>query len=353
MPYKDPAKAKEKAKERYQQNKETIKAKSKSWRENNKDQAQEYNTNYRKNRNQHAYDSITSGSIIDQNTWDLWCNKIKRHAEEKYPYSDDFTNEVMFEMMVQGCFYCDDMATTIDRIDSKLDHTPENCVGCCPGCNKSKGAADPDTFVRKSYYRAREEYYDDDTDIWFVHKNKPRMDIYKLKKVPFELTKDEWDKLIVGECAYCHRSPTTWFGVDRIVPSKGYVSDNVASCCWDCNRDKLDDDVKTMRSRNERIAQRMDAGELVIGDHEKVILHQGKDPSSKTVCANGKVYENMSAAAREIDMSLTTFKRRIRDGKDPYIFAVTKEFYEEYKDYENITKNMFIAFDHFYINTDL
>jgi len=319
MPYKDPAKEKE------------------------------HKQKYRKNNKQHAYDSIASGVIIDRHTWDPWCKQIKSCAKtNKRPYSDDFTNDVMFEMMVQGCFFCDDVATTIDRIDSKLDHTPDNCVGSCEGCNKSKGVADPDTFIRKAYYRARGEYYDDDTDLWFVHKNRPSMSNYKSKKVPFELTKDEWDKLVVGECAYCHRSPTTWFGVDRKIPSKGYVSDNVATCCWDCNNDKAEDDVDTMRARNERIAKRMDDGELVIGDHEKVILHKGKQPSSKPVCAYGKVYETQKAAAKAIEMRLTTFGNRIKDGKDPKIFAVTKEFYEEYKDYEDVTKNMCIAFDHFY-----
>lgn len=311
----------------------------------------DYKRKYRKNLNQHAYDSITSGSIIDQNMWDLWCNKLKSNAAQKRPYSDDFTSDVMFEIMVQGCFYCGDIATTNDRIDSKLEHAIENCVGSCDGCNKSKGAADFNTFIRKAYYRARGEYYDDDIDVWFVHNQKPkmRMSIYKRKKVPFELTKDEWDKLVIGECGYCHRSPTTWFGVDRIVPLLGYVDGNITSCCWDCNLDKLEDDVDTMCARNERIARRMDAGELVIGDHEKVILHKGKKPSMM-VFARGKVYESISSAADAIVMDKTTFGRRISDGKDPNIFEVTRGFYEEYKDSENITKDMFIAFDHFYTN---
>jgi 5-methylcytosine-specific restriction endonuclease McrA len=338
MPYKDPIKNRENARK---------------WNEKNKEKKQERDQErYAKNRkkcNQYAYDSIASGSIIDQNMWDVWCKEIKSSAKN-HPYSADFTNGIMFDMMIQGCFYCGDIATTIDRIDSKLEHTRENCVGSCNGCNKSKGAADSDTFARKAYYRARGEYYDDDANVWFVHKNKPGMDNYKRKGVPFELTRDEWDTLVIGECTYCHRSPTTWFGIDRIVPSLGYVDGNVASCCWDCNNDKAKDDVKTMNKRNERIAQRMDDGELVIGGHEKVILHQGKKPFSMTVYARGKMYESISSAAKATKTSQRTFGRRISDGKDLEIFAVTKEFYEEYKDSENITKDMFIAFEHFYTN---
>lgn len=320
MAYKNPAKKKEK---------------DRDWYEKNKEKKKERVVKRLQNLKQHAYDSIMSGNIIDQHTWDLWCNKIKSTAKQnKHPYSDDFTSDDMFEMMVQGCFYCEDIAMTIDRIDSKLEHTPDNCVGSCHACNVSKGIADHNTFIRKAYYRARETYYDDDINIWYVHKQKPSMDCCN-KKVSFELTKDDWDKLVVGKCAYCHRNPTAWFGVDRIDPPKGYVLGNVESCCFDCNVDKFDHDVNTTRARNERIAQRMDAGELVIGDHEKVILHQGT--RSMAVCANGKVYESISVAADANEMNKTTFGRRIRDGKDPEIFTVTKEFYKEYKDSENIT----------------
>jgi hypothetical protein len=318
--------------------------KKQDYYEKYKEKQPEYQARKNKKRKQHAYDSITSGKIIDQKKWDVWCNKIKRvAANNKHSYSDNFTNDIMFKMMVQGCFYCKDVATTIDRIDSKLDHTLDNCVGCCLGCNVSKGAADSDTFIRKAYFRARGEYYDDDTDIWFVRKNKPSMSVYKRKKVPFELTEVEWDELVIGNCAYCHRRPTTWFGVDRIEPPKGYVLGNVASCCWDCNNDKSKDDVETMCARNERIAQRINSSELVIGNHEKVILHNGK--KSNPVCAQGKVYENQTVASDSIDMNRTTLGRRINDGKDPGIFAITREFYEEYKDsIENITKNMFDNF---------
>ena len=213
----------------------------------------------------------------------MWCNVIKTRAKcKKHPYSEDFTNDVMFKMMVKGCFYCGDIATTIDRVDSTLEHTIENCVGCCHGCNNSKGIADPATFIRKAYYRVCGEYVDQDTNIWFVYKNKPGMSQYnynaKKKGVLFELTKEDWNKLVKGDCAYCKRSPTTWFGVDRLVPSKGYVLDNVISCCFDCNLDKLEDDVENMMERNKRIVNRVIAGELVIPECEKVILHRNQKP---------------------------------------------------------------------------
>lgn len=292
MPYKDPVKQKEWQKEYEAKNKEKRKEYFETYRSNNKEKRKEcYEINKEKEREQaakryeerkqHAHDSITSGIIIDKNKWNVWCRVIKRNAKiNKKQYSEDFTNDVMFEMMLQGCFYCGDIATTIDRVDSKLDHTPENCVGCCYGCNMSKGAADPATFARKACYRDRGEYHDEDTDIWFVHKTKPRLASYKYdaKKqgVPFNLLKEDFDTLIKGNCAYCKRSPITWFGIDKIVPSLGYVLDNVVSCCYDCNLDKLDDDVDIMMVRNKRIANRVISGELVIPKCEKVILHRNQ-----------------------------------------------------------------------------
>jgi 5-methylcytosine-specific restriction endonuclease McrA len=272
---------KRKKKEYYENNGDKIKDSSAKYYEKNKEKIDEKNAKYLEDRKQHALDSISVGEIIDKNKWDMWCKEIKRCAiKSKHPYSDDFTNDIMFEMMIQGCFYCGNIATTIDRVDSKLDHTLENCIGCCYGCNNSKGAADPSTFIRKAYYRARRKYYDDDTDIWFIYKSKPGFAQYKShankKRVSFELTKEYFDDLTKEGCKYCRRSPTTYFGVDRIVPSLGYIIDNVVSCCFDCNIDKFEDDVVTMIERNERIAYRVDAGECIIAECEKVILHTGR-----------------------------------------------------------------------------
>lgn len=283
MPSKDPVKRKESNSKYYQNNKEKQKEKQKEYYEKNRERRKEQSKESTKKRNEvhkhYAYDSIISGKISDIRKWDMWCNEIKRCAKKhKHPYSDDFTNDIMFEMMVQGCFYCGNIATTIDRVDSKLEHTPDNCVGCCKGCNVSKGAADPATFIKKAYYRSRGKYYDDDILIWFIHKEKPRWCEYRRraekKGVPFELTKKDFIELGQGDCEYCKRSSSTWFGVDRVVPSIGYVLDNVVSCCFDCNNDKFDDDIFTMRLRNEQIAKRVDAGELIITECEKVILHK-------------------------------------------------------------------------------
>ena len=298
MSYKDP---------KYQQ----------KYRADNQEKMKEYQSKLREDLNQHAINSITSGEINDQKKWDLWCNQIKKGAA-KYPYSVDFTNDIIFEMMTKGCFYCEDISTTIDRVDSKLEHTPNNCVGCCRCCNFSKGAAYPDTFIRKAYYRAREEYVDDIVDIWFVNKQKPSMSSYKTRAqkqgVPFELTKKDWELLINGDCEYCKRTPATWFGIDKVDPIKGYVLENVVTCCYDCNIDKYIIDIVNTMKRNERIASRVDAGKLVIGEFEKSIIHNGRHLSSKKVYAYGNVYSSKIEASRALGKYHCYVGRCIKNG---------------------------------------
>ena len=249
-----------------------------------KEKQKEYDTKLIEDLKQNAYDSITSNEIIDRKKWDQWCERIKRSAE-KYSYSGDFTNDAIFEMMSKGCFYCGGIAITIDRLDSKLDHTLNNCVGSCHECNISKGPADPATFIRKAYFRVHKEYVDDDHDIWFINKNKPTESVYKIpakkKGVPYELSKEDFDTLIRSDCAYCTRSSSTWFGIDRVIPSLGYTNDNVTPCCWDCNLDKSKGGVDMTKMRNERIAKRIETGELIIYNCDKVILHRGTVTSKK------------------------------------------------------------------------
>lgn len=295
------------------------------------DKRKDYNEKRHEDRKQHAIDSITSGKIIDQHKWNVWCNVIKRGAKNnKHPYTDEFTNDIVFEKMTRGCFYCGDIAMTIDRVDSTLEHTIDNCVASCVRCNYSKGSADSATFIRKAYYRARGEYVDDVTNIWCITKQKPRMDRYKKnaekKGVIFELTKKVWETLIKGRCVYCKRTPTTWFGIDRAIPSLGYVIDNVFSCCFDCNVDKHVNEIDITTTRNELIAVRVDNGELVVRDCDKSILHKGINKTSNKVCAYGNVYDSKADASRALGKSDNYVTQCIiRGSHSNDIYEITEE----------------------------
>jgi len=220
--------------------------------------------------------------ITDDKLWHTYCQKKRaRNATTRYPFSVDFTDDLFFEKMKDGCFYCGDLATTIDRLDSSLGHTPDNCVGCCWPCNFSKGNGDPNSFVRKAYFRARGRYFDDIEAIWSDNIKTPFISDAKSKskrqKRPFALTQDEWDVLTIGNCAYCHRSrpENKWFGVDRVIPTDGYTPDNTVSCCHDCNNDKGELFVEDMKKRNDKIAKRLESGMLSFFDCATSLRNKG------------------------------------------------------------------------------
>jgi len=66
----------------------------------------------------------------------------------------------------------------------------------------------------------------------------------------FKLTEEEFSKLTQKECHYCGAKPNNisrfprhngdyiYNGLDRIDNTKGYIIDNVVSCCKKCNRAK-------------------------------------------------------------------------------------------------------------------
>jgi 5-methylcytosine-specific restriction endonuclease McrA len=238
MPYKDPKKQKEYQQKHYQQNK-----------------TQYYDRNQlrRAEAQASAYASLINGVILDIKSWNYWFNdKTKVVAYE-------LTSLETFELMKRGCFYCGEFATTLDRLDSVLIHTVDNCVGCCYECNSAKGALDPKTFILQAVYRQTFIYYEDE-DIWYHQKTKPRFDNYKRKSEnqnrPFDITKGQFNDLIKGTCHYCKRMPDIFFGVDKLVPENGYTIGNVVTACANCNWCKRDCSVDEFTLRDMKITQR-------------------------------------------------------------------------------------------------
>ncbi len=69
----------------------------------------------------------------------------------------------------------------------------------------------------------------------------------KRKRNAFELSYEQFEKLLLGDCFYCGIEPSSIYknrgynkgivynGIDRIDSSKGYIKENVVPCCWQCN----------------------------------------------------------------------------------------------------------------------
>ena len=202
--------------------------------------------------------SLLIGYIIDFTLWSKWMiTKNSNHNNINYEIDDNDA----FDLMKKRCYYCGDFAMTLDRLDSNLSHTVDNCVGCCDFCNRSKGAVDPKSFILQAVYRRTFTYYEDD-DIWYCSykKNKPRIEHYiknaEIQKRPFKLTKNQFDNFTINKCHYCHRRPNTYFGIDKIFPDEGYIMSNCVSACASCNWSKWDGSVEQFTLRDEMITQR-------------------------------------------------------------------------------------------------
>lgn len=95
----------------------------------------------------------------------------------------------------------------------------------------------------------------------------------KKRGYDFELSKEEFSELVLGNCAYCGTPPinarqinaakrSVWHegetvmlnGVDRVDNSRGYTLDNVVTACTDCNYAKRDKTTEEFMAWLERIA---------------------------------------------------------------------------------------------------
>jgi hypothetical protein len=174
---------------------------------------------------------------------------IRDQAKKKgYMWADDMTRDVCATMMTSPCFYCltkkEETVNGIDRLDNTKGYSVSNCVGCCKNCNFIKKCLDPQTFVNRCVHIASCHGY---TSAALYPQSWPNtypvaMSEYKSrakkKHLSFDLTRDDYKRLINTPCHYCQReiTETNLSGIDRVDNSLGYSLDNVVSCCSQCNQ---------------------------------------------------------------------------------------------------------------------
>lgn len=76
----------------------------------------------------------------------------------------------------------------------------------------------------------------------------------------YNISKEEFVGLLNNNCYYCNLPPSNklksmynsgifiYSGIDRIDNSKGYIKENVVSCCINCNRAKSDMSLKYFKN---------------------------------------------------------------------------------------------------------
>lgn len=58
----------------------------------------------------------------------------------------ELTDEQCLKLMISPCTYCGADGYGIDRVDSKLGYTTQNCTPCCSNCNRAKWEMSVDQY---------------------------------------------------------------------------------------------------------------------------------------------------------------------------------------------------------------
>jgi hypothetical protein len=178
-----------------------------------------------------------------------------KYRAEKYGIDFTLTLDDCEEMFNSKCYYCAQDVTElslngIDRVSNDEGYTQTNSVPCCHMCNFMKGCLDIDTFTGmcnhiltynkivdgKLNYNLFGDNYSVSYDTYFQRATK--------KNLSFELTNEDYIKLINDVCYLCGKSNSSTHvnGIDRFNNDIGYNITNCRTCCANCNYMKREND---------------------------------------------------------------------------------------------------------------
>lgn len=175
---------------------------------------------------------------------------------------DDFKNMIEV-LIIQDCFYCGKTTKEgnlqeriigdyngVDRINSNETYILENCVPCCKKCNIMKNTLDIASFLRKnveiSLYNNLNDNIDKPFEKRLEYHNKIKLignsnnysnykSCSKERKKEFNLTKEQFNKIVKQNCYLCGGNNSKGIGIDRFNNDIGYTLDNCKPCCSYCN----------------------------------------------------------------------------------------------------------------------
>lgn len=154
------------------------------------------------------------------------------------------------EMVKTPCYYCGIMQEKgfngLDRLDVTKGYTRENTVPCCEVCNFMKGDESPNTFIHHTEHILT--HLGIVPGRRFETKNTIKVSFARYKqraekkKLDFVFTEETFEQEIQKDCYLCGKqnSDNHCNGLDRVDNKKGYVLDNVRTCCGNCNYLKRD-----------------------------------------------------------------------------------------------------------------
>ncbi len=200
---------------------------AKKWRENNPEKMAELNQLKKTNKIQ-SFNTYKRSANIKQLEFGLTI--------------DDY-----IKLVENPCYYCgiidaDKGFNGIDRKDQTKGYIEDNCASCCKMCNYLKGSLHYETFIKRiihiiTYKNKNIQLY----PTCFCDHKRTSYSGYMTralkKNIDFSITEIEYHTITSKSCYMCGKENTTLHsnGIDRIDNNKGYVIDNIHSCCGECN----------------------------------------------------------------------------------------------------------------------
>ena len=183
----------------------------------------------------------------------------------------ELSDEDALSLINDNCFYCGEKNETscnsIDRLDSNLDYTLDNCETSCTLCNYMKNTLKFENFLIIienicAYNKFNPTAKTTNLSLYRVSNNyKKYIDSAKQRLYDFKLSEDEFNEIIRYPCYICgimnkynkHNNIIHRNGIDRYDNTLGYIKDNCRSCCSMCNYLKRDSPYDKFMDKIKRI----------------------------------------------------------------------------------------------------
>ena len=205
---------------------------AKNWREANPEKVKEINKQSSENINCHY--------------------KNYRLSAESRRLEFPFTKEEFILIVSLPCYYCGIIQPKgfngIDRLDSTIGYSLDNCRSCCEMCNMMKGTCGPIIFIHRTEHIL--------THLKFIEGTLYPFEFLDAKGCTYSQYKDRANKKNINfeiseNLFYCKRQESCYLcgkeenethknGIDRFDNTKGYTEENIRSCCVSCNYMKKD-----------------------------------------------------------------------------------------------------------------
>jgi len=239
----------------------------KQWKEDNPEKVALYDINYKARQIELDQEGYLKKQAENSKNWRIAnpekVEKMNKQRNEnidisltRYKYSarlkglDFEIEDIFYELVMSPCYYCGIIQEKgfngVDRPDSTKGYVPDNALPCCEICNFMKGDESPNTFIHHTEHILT--HLGIVPGRRFETKNTKKVSFARYKqraekkKLDFVFTEETFEQEIRKDCYLCGKqnSDNHCNGLDRVDNKRGYVLDNVRSCCGNCNYLKND-----------------------------------------------------------------------------------------------------------------